>query len=81
MDLAALGPEDLRRVAQQLQASLQARELQLERKGQEIADMQHVQDQVMVSLKVCLRCGCPNCPQGCKAVPLVMRASQVGHVG
>ena len=50
-DLAALGPEELRRVAQQLQASLQARELQLERKGQEIADMQHIQDQVMVSLK------------------------------
>ena len=55
VDLAALGPEELRRVAQQLQASLQARELQLERKGQEIADMQHIQDQVVVSLKVCLK--------------------------
>lgn len=47
VDLAALGPQELRRVAQQLQASLQARELQLERKGQELADMQHVQDQIM----------------------------------
>ena len=73
MDLAALGPEDLRRVAQQLQASLQARELQLERKGQEIADMQHVQDQVMVSLTVCLRgqkalAGCHRCRAGSWAV-------------
>ena len=55
VDLAALGPQELRRVAQQLQASLQARELQLERKGQELADMQHVQDQIMVSLQLCLR--------------------------
>ena len=69
VDLAALGPDHLRRVAQQLQASLQARELQLERKGQEIADMQHVQDQGVVSLKLCLMghkplAGCHRCRAG-----------------
>ena len=49
-DVASLDLEAAKQLIIQLQASLQARELQLERKQEEVASMQDTTQQVMVSV-------------------------------
>lgn len=48
MDVAALDLDAARALAAELQAALQAREVQLERKFQEVASMQDLTQQLMV---------------------------------
>lgn len=45
-----MGKEAVWDMIQQLQASLQAREKQLERQGEQLADMQEVQQQLQVGI-------------------------------
>ena len=49
-DVASLDLETAKQLIAQLRASLQARELQLERKQEEVASMQDTTQQVMVRL-------------------------------
>ena len=51
-EMERMGKEAVWDMVQQLQAGLQAREKQLERQGQQLANMQEVQEQ----LQVCLFC-------------------------
>jgi hypothetical protein len=49
VDVSSLGLEDARALAAELSATLTAREIQLERKFEEVASMQELTQQLMVS--------------------------------
>ena len=50
--MEGMGKEAIWQMVQQLQAGLQAREVQLERQGQQLASMQEVQHQLQVRAHV-----------------------------